>query len=136
MACFLVPVAEAIVVTVVKRVVEKKELHADEQTGAPEKKNDTPASRLSWSRKLSWLNKMLWGGAGLLAFEHIWHGEVVLWPPFLTAMYNPADVGPMLQEMALFGTSMAVFITAVWVVMVLIADQKAKNALAKTQAEI
>jgi hypothetical protein len=44
----------------------------------------------------------------LLAFEHLWHGEIVPWPPFLTAMNNPADIAPMLHEIATIGIGMAV----------------------------
>ncbi len=118
MACFLVPMGEAIVTTVMKKVVEKNEREAGVKEGSQ--------TRVSWSRKLSWLNRLLWGGVLLLALEHIWHGEVVLWPPFLTAMNNPADVGPMLHEVATIGTGMAVFVTIVWLIMISIADQKAK----------
>jgi hypothetical protein len=118
MACFLVPMGEAIVTTVIQKSVQKKEAHTGVSTAAQ--------GGIPWSRKLGWLNKLLWGGVVLLAFEHIWHGEVVPWPPFLTAMENPADVGPMLHEMATIGGSMAVFVTLIWVVMVLVADQKAR----------
>lgn len=118
MACFLVPMGQAIVTTVVKKVVEKNEKEAGVK--------EASQTRVSWSRKLSWLNRLLWGGVLLLAIEHIWHGEVVLWPPFLTAMNNPADVGPMLHEVATIGTGMAVFVTIVWLIMISIADQKAK----------
>lgn len=96
MACFLVPMAEAIVTTAIQKVAGEK------------------AKR--W--KLNWLNTMLWGGVILLAIEHIWHGEVVPWPPFLTAMENPADIPVMLHEMATIGTAMAVVITLTWMVMV------------------
>ncbi len=65
---------------------------------------------------------MLWGGVILLAIEHIWHGEVVPWPPFLTAMENPADIPTMLHEMATIGVSMAVIITLTWIVMVALAS--------------
>jgi hypothetical protein len=119
MACFLVPVGEAIVTTVVQKVVEKRE----GKTG----REKTAKNRLSWSRKLSWLNKMLWGGSILLALEHVWHGEVVPWPPFLTAMENPGDVAPMLHEIATVGVAMAVTVTAVWGIMVIIADHKART---------
>ncbi len=118
MACFLVPAGEAIVTSVVQKVVEKKEKKAD----AEGSKN----TGLSWSRRLGWLNKLLWGGTILLALEHIWHGEVVPWPPFLTAMANPADVAPMLHEMALFGGAMAITITVIWGIMIVIAELKAK----------
>ena len=57
---------------------------------------------------------MLWGGSGLLAFEHVWHGEVTPFFPFLTAAGNPADRMEMLHEMATSGVGMAVLVTAVW----------------------
>jgi len=118
MACFLVPAAEAVVTTVVQKVVESREKKAG---GERAKKTG-----LSWSRRLSWLNKLLWGGTILLALEHIWHGEVVPWPPFLTAMNNPAEVAPMLHEMATIGVAMAVFVTIIWGIMVLVVELRAK----------
>jgi hypothetical protein len=126
MACFVVPAGEAIVLTVIQKVVENRE----KKTGAKE----TAKTGLSWSRKLSWLNKLLWGGTILLAFEHIWHGEVVPWPPFLTAMENPGDVAPMLHEIATIGVGMAIFVTFVWGIIVIFAEQKAK-AMPAAKAE-
>jgi hypothetical protein len=82
----------------------------------------------AWVRRLGWLNKMLWGGSILLAFEHLWHGEIVPWPPFLTAMKNPSDVAPMLHEIATVGTAMAVTVTVIWAVMVLVAELRARSA--------
>lgn len=99
MACFLVSAAEAVVVTAAKKTVDSK----------PEE-----AGKISFARKLRWLANMLWGGAVLLCFEHIWHGEVVPWFPFLTAAENPADTAVMLHEMVTIGVTMAVIITAVW----------------------
>lgn len=101
MACFLVPGIEAVVTTIVQKTIGKEK-----------------AEKI----KLKWLNIMLWGGVILLAIEHIWHGEVVPWPPFLTAMENPADVGPMLHEMATIGSAMAIVITFTWVVLVVFAN--------------
>ena len=118
MACFLVPMGEAIVTTVVQKVVENKEKKVGEE--------GTRNTGLNWSRRLSWLNKLLWGGTILLAFEHIWHGEIVPYPPFLTAMENPADVAPMLQEVATVGVGMAIFVTIVWGIIVMIAELKTK----------
>ncbi len=63
----------------------------------------------------------------MLAFEHVWHGEGVPWPPFLTAMENAAEVGPMLHEMATIGVTMAVVVTAVWGIMVSIAEIKSRS---------
>ncbi|KAF5059426.1 hypothetical protein DSECCO2_336090 [anaerobic digester metagenome] len=138
MGCFVVPMAEAIVVSIVKKVVKKKKeslaLENVDSEGAAflsaesEKLDQT---KLDWEQKLSWLNQLLWGGVFLLAIEHIWHGEVVLWPPFLTAMNNPSEIPIMLHEMATIGTSMAVFVTLVWVVMVYVAENKLKQTVQK-----
>jgi hypothetical protein len=57
---------------------------------------------------------MLWGGSALLAFEHVWHGEVTPWFPFLTAAANPADAAVMLREIATTGVAMAAVVTIVW----------------------
>jgi hypothetical protein len=119
MACFLVPMTEAIVTTIVQKVVENKE----KRTGVKR----VEKSGLTWSRKLGWLNKLLWGGTILLALEHVWHGEVVPWPPFLTAMNNPGEVAPMLHEIATVGVAMAIAVTIIWGIIVLIAEQKAKG---------
>ena len=63
----------------------------------------------------------------MLAFEHIWHGEVVPYFPFLTAMYDPEETSVMLNEMATVGVSMAVLITVVWAVVCVVAEMKAKE---------
>ena len=61
---------------------------------------------------------MLWGGSALLAFEHVWHGELIPWFPFLSAANNAADTAEMLHEMSTVGVAMAVLITGIWVGMV------------------
>ncbi len=128
MACFLVPTAEAVVVTAAAAVVrhhEKKKIAAVESgSTAPvlEEKTGIP-----WSRKLKWLAGLLWGGALLLAYEHVWHGEVVPWFPFLTAMNDPGDTAEMLHEMATIGVTMAGIVTGVWVAMCLAADAIVKR---------
>ena len=75
-------------------------------------------TKITFSQKLKWLRNLLWGGSALLAFEHVWHGEVVPWFPFLTAAGNPEDAAEMLHEMSTVGVTMAVLVTAVWLVMV------------------
>jgi hypothetical protein len=121
MACFLVPATEAIVTTVATKVMKNKEGAAS-------------GSKIHFSRKLGWLNKMLWGGSALLAFEHVWHGEVVLFFPFLTAANDPADAVQMLHEMGTIGVSMALLVSAVWVGMVAVtgAMEKKEEALPST----
>ena len=78
-------------------------------------------------KRLNWLNNMLWGGSALLAFEHVWHGEITLRAPFLTAITTGETAG-MLREMATSGVAMAVLVTAVWVGMVTAANSVQKKA--------
>ena len=111
MACFLVPTTEAIITTVIKKVGDKN------------------GSDNMFIKKMGWLNNMLWGGSALLAFEHVWHGEVTPWFPFLTAAADPADAAEMIHEMSTSGVAMAILVTLAWVVMVLVS-----NAIAKKKA--
>ena len=127
MACFLVPAAEAIVITVVKQVAKKKEKanpNAVREAASSEKSSGIP-----FTRKLNWLTNLLWGGSALLAFEHLWHGEVTPWFPFLTAASNPADASVMLHEMSTVGVSMAVLVTVVWIGMLLVTSAMTRKTL-------
>lgn len=108
MACFLAPTAAAIITTAVRKKISPK-YHID------------------------WLIAMFWGGVAMLAVEHIAHGEVVLYPPFLTAMQNPADIPVMLQEIATIGGAMTIAIVLVWLVMVLAINKAAKIREKKPQ---
>lgn len=105
MACFIVPAAEAIVTTIASKIVKKHETNSEKVT---------EGCTVSFSEKLGWLSKLLWGGSGLLAFEHLWHGEIVPYYPFLTAAYDPEETQIMLHEMGTAGVAMAVLVTAVW----------------------
>lgn len=116
MACFLIPTAEAIVTTAVEKTIKAKE----EKSGDLENTSETTV--IPFSRKLKWLNNMLWGGSALLAFEHVWHGEVVPFFPFLTAAKNAADTQAMLHEMSTVGVTMAILVTVVWIGMVIISN--------------
>ena len=125
MACFLVPAAEAVATSIAKIEAHKKETA----------KKTEQETKIPFSTKLSWLRNMLWGGAVLLAFEHVWHGEVVPYFPFLTAASNPADKAEMLHEMATVGVTMAVIITVVWVCMLAVASVFEKRAKEDTSAK-
>lgn len=122
MACFLVSAAEAAAVAAAEKAAEKKE-----ENEAGSKKSGAEEFRVSLSTKLKWLRNMLLGGSVLLAFEHVWHGEVVPWFPFLTAMSNPEDTAEMLGEMSTVGVAMACLITAVWFGMCVAADAIVKR---------
>ncbi|MCR5672236.1 MAG: hypothetical protein K6F87_00800 [Lachnospiraceae bacterium] len=110
MACFLVPASEAVVTTVAEHIIRSKEKKENNEV-----KNEV--SKVHFSNKLSWLNRMLWGGSALLAFEHIWHGEVIPTFPFLTAVQN-GETADMLAEMGTAGVGMAVLVTLIWGAMV------------------
>lgn len=123
MACFLVSAAEAVIVTCVEKGIEKKEA----KEGIEKEGTEEEIKKIPVSRKLKWLIYMLCGGAVLLAFEHIWHGEVVPWFPFLTAMSDPSDAAEMFHEMATVGVCMAALITVVWIVICIVADSIVKR---------
>lgn len=93
MACFLAPTTAAIVISTIRKKVPFK-------------------------YHINWLISMLWGGVIMLAVEHISHGEVVLYPPFLTAgFWN------VLPEILKVGVPMTLAIVVVWLVMVFVAEK-------------
>lgn len=132
MACFLVPAAEALVITAVTKIVKNnEEKHEAVQLSVGEGNHasaETPEKKIPMSRKLHWLTNLLWGGTVLLAFEHLWHGELVPWFPFLTAARDSSDMAAMLHEVATVGVAMAVLVTAVWALMVLVANSAARRS--------
>ena len=129
MDCFLVSGGEAIVVTAVHKAVKKSEIERGIVDESGKQLTDPTQEGICWTRKLSWLMNMLWGGVILLAIEHMWHGEVVPWFPFLTAMSDPADKAEMLHEMSTVGVTMAVLITLVWLGMLAASSVIEKRAL-------
>ena len=127
MACFVAPAVEAVVVSTVRHVHEKREKnqlcsghtseHSDqiqEQTECISVHSSTYSGYLM--SKLQKLSTLLWGGSFLLLIEHIWHGEIVPWFPFFTAFKNPDGILPMLYEIATVGTAMAFTVTAAWLI--------------------
>lgn len=136
MACFLVSAAEAAIVTVATQIVlahENKLLPKYRREA--EETSEQHAAKIPFSRKLRWLSNLLWGGSLLLAFEHVWHGEIVPWTPFLTAAATPAETTIMLHEMSTVGVGMALLVTAVWVAMVLVSSSLEKKATLPALAE-
>ena len=99
MACFIAPLSLGIVTTIFRKKI-------------PE------------NLKIGWLNIMIFGGAIMLAVEHIAHGEITLYPPFLTAMQTAEEIPIMLKEMAVVGGTMTIAIVAIWAVMVYIYNKK------------
>jgi len=94
MACFITPLVVGVMLAVIKRVWRR-------------------AERI----KLDLLVYMMLGGALILAVEHVWHGEIVPWPPFLTAMKNPEDIPIVVNEMLRVGGSMTFAVTGAWLLL-------------------
>lgn len=122
MACFIVPAAEAVVTTVVSKIIKKKE-------------SDTNDAAFKLSDRLDRLNGLLWGGSVLLAFEHLWHGEITPFFPFLTNAVDPLDRAQMLLEMSASGVAMAVIVTAVWAVSTAVEKAVLKRSLSSQVLE-
>lgn len=110
MACFLVPLAESVVISTAKFVYSKK--IAKETVEDSEKKLKLE----SFIKKVNVLQNMLYGGSFLLAVDHVFSGELSWQFPFLTALKNPADTQIMLHEIGTVGVAMSLSITALWAI--------------------
>lgn len=98
MACFTACVAEALVAYGVKKVVAKSN-HQKVR---------------AFSGKIQKLINLLLSGSFLLLIEHVWHGEIVPFYPFLTAANDPESTRVMINEILTVGLSMDLTVTAVW----------------------
>lgn len=134
MACFLVPAAEAVVTTIANKIMKSKEAkEASVNTENVHEEGHSVESKIKFTTKLGWLNKLLWGGSALLAFEHLWHGEVVPFFPFLTAVQEGQEAtAEMLSEMGTVGVTMAVLVTAIWGGMVAVSSVISKRKAKET----
>ncbi|WP_019002680.1 hypothetical protein [Succinimonas amylolytica] len=104
MCCFLVPGAEAAALSIASLA-----LHHCQGERA-----------VFFRDHINRLSRLLWGGSLLLALEHIWHGEIMFAPPFITAMQSPEDTEVMIAEMSTSGVAMAVLVTLAYLVFALV----------------
>ncbi len=132
MACFIVPAGEAVVTTIATKLIKKNETEETLKVSLSDGHIEE-VHRIPFSTKLGWLNKLLWGGSALLAFEHVWHGEVVPFFPFLTAV-KTGETMEMLSEMGSTGVMMTVIVTAVWAIMLAVAGIAEKKAVMEAEA--
>ncbi len=93
MACFTAPATAAIITTIFRKKIPK-EYH------------------------IGWFNTLIWGGTAGLILEHVAHGEIVPYPPFLTAMATPAETAVMLSEILSIGVPMLAACLVTWAIMV------------------
>jgi len=94
MACLIAPAAAAIATGVIKNKIPSR-YHPD------------------------WLIAMLWGGAVVLIVDHLASGELVPYPPFLTA--GPEKILP---EIFTVGLPMVIAVVVVWAIMVMASNKK------------
>ncbi|MEM4561328.1 MAG: hypothetical protein QW123_00410 [Desulfurococcaceae archaeon] len=90
MACFITPLVIGVVLRLLRRYSEKAKLHL--------------------------LEYMLIGGALVLAAEHVYHGEITYYPPFLTAMQSPENIPVLLHEISYVGGLITIATVVVWAV--------------------
>jgi hypothetical protein len=62
----------------------------------------------------------------MLVLDHIWNGEVTFRPPFFTALGTTGGLATMLREMATLGVAMAAAVTAIWGIIILVAELRTK----------
>ena len=95
MACFVVPLVQAIATSALRKWGRK-----DGFVG----------------RNLASLELMLWGGSVMLIVDPVISGELTWRFPFFTALGQTGGASVMLREMLLVGVPMSVVITLVWAV--------------------
>ena len=111
MACFIIPLTQAIATTVYRKHVA------------------TTEKNTFVTRNLKTLEQMLWGGSLMLVLDHIINGEVTYIYPFFTALTTEGGGMVMLREMLTVGVPMSILVTAVWAIGCLIKEKKAIHAL-------
>ena len=112
MSCFIVPLAQAVVTSTIRKSNEKNN-----------------RSHTAFARHLPALEKMLWGGSVMLVVDHIINGELTWRFPFFTALEQAGGGAVMLREMLTVGVPMSLAITAVWAVYAIVKERRKKVQL-------
>ena len=108
MSCFVVPLAQAVVTSAIRKSNEK----------------NNRSNHSAFARHLPALEKMLWGGSVMLVLDHIINGELTWRFPFFTALENAGGGAVMLREMLTVGVPMSLTITAIWAVYAFLKERK------------
>ena len=111
MSCFIVPLTQAVVTTVVRKRNEKLGRY--------------PSN--AWMQNLPKLELMLWGGSLMLIVDHIINGELTYYFPFFTALEKEGGAYTMLREVCTTGLCMSIIITFVYTIMVALRLQTEKE---------
>ena len=121
MACFVVSAVAAVGVGAAKYIVRHHEKKNELKVVEP--KEYKFGSEVKVSKKLGYLELALWSGSFVLAGEHLLHGEVTPYPPFLTAAgEGPEAVSEMLTEMGTVGVAMLLTLVLAWGIGVFLVD--------------
>ena len=104
MACFIVPLTQAVATTIYRKTAKP----ADSFVG----------------RNLKMLEQMLWGGSLMLIIDHIINGEVTWRYPFFTALETEGGGLVMLREMLTVGVPMSIIVTLAWLVICYLKERK------------
>ena len=111
MSCFVVPLAQAVVTSAIRKSNEK----------------NNRSDHSDFARHLPALEKMLWGGSVMLIVDHIINGEVTWRYPFFTALTETGGAEVMLREMLTVGLPMSVVLTLVWMGYALLKERKTQT---------
>ena len=103
MACFVVPLVQAVATSALRKWGRK-----DGFIG----------------RHLASLELMLWGGTVMLIVDHVINGELTWKFPFFTALTETGGGAVMLREMLTVGLPMSLIITLVWAVYAFMKEPK------------
>lgn len=107
MACFIVPLAQAVATTLYRRNLERKNSLAPVGERVPDLSGGKGAS-------LQRLELMLWGGSAMLIVDHIISGELMPVFPFFSALLVEGGALTMLREMLTVGVPMSLLVTGIW----------------------
>lgn len=117
MACFIVPLTQAVATTIYRRKLEKSSSAATSSSSA------ASSSAISTS-SIKQLELMLWGGSAMLIVDHIISGELMPVFPFFSALLTEGGTLTMLREMLTVGVPMSLLVTAIWGAMLAIKLRK------------
>ena len=116
MACFIVPLTQAIATTVVRKRLFKQSNN-----------NTITQSSNPLLHHLPTLEKMLWGGSLMLVVDHVINGELSLQFPYFTALESAGGFQIMLREMLTVGVPMSLVLTATWAVWALLKERRTRT---------
>lgn len=112
MACFIVPLTQAVATTIYRRRLEKSTSSSAASSSASAPQQALSAS--SNAQALKQLELMLWGGSAMLIVDHIISGELMPVFPFFSALLTEGGTLTMLREMLTVGVPMSLLVTAIW----------------------